>query len=659
MRNLRCAVTALSLVATLATGCQKDDKKPEVAPSATEGKAADPAATGDRAATDVKVDTGALAAKVGVDPGPVERKDGAAAVLAGGEGEVKKLGEETFADAKAGTALYTGDQVRTAAGGQASIVFPDESTAELAELTTVGIGSRVATADPASSAAVLVGVARFTVSARAPAEGPFLVFTPAGVVATKGTVFGVGVAAGGEARVGVEDGAVEVAGAVALDAPVTVEAASAVEVEAAGTVGAVSAWAEDDWGVWRDSAEADLKVDAAFDAHVAALDDLAVELEAGYAELAALGDASASFEAEAAADASAGDSAGYEASLPEGAATIDASFLAATRLELLTFAYAAHATAAADLYVRHPDVVVYAPAAPRISAAVLWPKRFDATAAAYFEPLRVQYYLHHPRGRLNAELVGVAVPEFYARVTPPEVPRAKVAGKLKWKAFVAPQVTATAIARPVYIAAPSVDWRAKAKIHAAPPRGKVSFWVRPPELKAKAYLGADIKARVTPVFAVVPPAPRGQLKVDWKARIGGKIKVAPPDLRAAASARARYQVGIGAPDLRAGANAKVGAKVAVPDVRVRAPEVKAGAKAKIGARVVVPDVKAKVKVAVPSVKAKVKGGVDAVGGVAGRAKAGVKAGANVKVKAPQVKIKAPSIKVKGEAKASGKLKIGN
>jgi phage baseplate assembly protein gpV len=37
----------------------------------------------------------------------------------------------------------------------------------------------------------------------------------------------------------------------------------------------------------------------------------------------------------------------------------------------------------------------------------------------------------------------------------------------------------------------------------------------------------------------------------------------------------------------------------------------------------------------------------------------VKAGANVKVKAPQVKIKAPSIKVKGEAKASGRLKIGN
>jgi hypothetical protein len=31
----------------------------------------------------------------------------------------------------------------------------------------------------------------------------------------------------------------------------------------------------------------------------------------------------------------------------------------------------------------------------------------------------------------------------------------------------------------------------------------------------------------------------------------------------------------------------------------------------------------------------------------------------VKVKAPQVKIKAPSIKVKGEAKASGRLKIGN
>jgi hypothetical protein len=657
MRNLRSAATALSLVAALATGCQKDDKKPESAPSAAEGKAGE--AAGDKAApaAEVKVDTAALATKVGVEPGPVERKDGAAAVLAAGEAEVKKLGEETFADAKAGAALYPGDQVRTAAGGQASIVFPDESAVELAELTTVGIGSRVATADPASSAAVLVGVARFTISDRAPAEGPFLVFTPAGLIATKGTVFGVGVAADGEARVGVEEGAVEVTGAALLDAPVTVEAASAVEVEADGKVGSAVAWAEDDWGVWRDSAEADIEVAAAFDAHVEALDELSAELDAGYAELAALGDASASFEAEAAADASAGDTAGYEASLPDGAATIDASFLAATRLELLTFAYAAHATAAADLYVRHPDVVVYAPAAPKISAAVLWPKRFDATAAAYFEPLRVQYYLHHPRGRVNAELVGVAVPEFYAKVTPPELPRAKVAGKLSWKAYVAPEVSATAVARPVYIAAPSVDWRAKARLHVAPPRGKVSFWVRPPALKAKAYLGADVRAKVTPVFAMVPPAPRGQLKVDWKARIGGKIKVAPPDLKAAAAARARWKVGVGAPDLRAGAGARVGAgaNVAVPDVRVRTPDVRAGIKAKV----VVPDVKAKVKVAVPSVKAKVKAGAGVAGGAAAKAKAGVKAGANVKVKAPQVKIKAPSIKVKGEAKASGRLKIGN
>ena len=206
---------------------------------------------------------------------------------------------------------------------------------------------------------------------------------------------------------------------------------------------------------------------------------------------------------------------------------------------------------AADLYLRHPDVVVWTAVEPRVQAAVLWPKRFDAMAALYFEPLRVQYYLHHPRGRMHAQWLGVAVPAFYASVTPPEVPSAELDMKLKFKAFTPPSVKFAATARPIWIAAPAANWRAKAKLKVAPPRAKVAFWVRPPSLRAKAILGASVKGKIAPAFSVRPPAARGALNAKWGIALGHEIKLAAPDLQAAAQARASWKAEAAAPDLHA------------------------------------------------------------------------------------------------------------
>lgn len=631
------------LAAAIASGaCSKDDGKPAAEPGA--GKAAESA---------TNAETDALIARIGVEPGPVEQKDGPAALLAKVSGSVElcRLGEETCSAAKKDDALFTGDRLRAATGALAVILFPDASTAELAEVSSLAIGSRAALADPASSAAVLSGVARFSVSPRAPGEGPFVVFTPAGLVATKGTVFGVGVAADGDARVGVESGAVEVAGAVAFDTPVSLEASHALELSAAGELAAPTPWAEDDWGVWRDQADTDLSVAATANLHGAALTVLAADLERSYEALASLGTEVSKFEADVAAKASANDAAGYSAELPAGALAIDASFLAALRVEWLTHAYVARALLAQDLYVRHPDAVVWAKLEAPVHAAVLWPKRFDATTVAFFEPLRVQYYLHHPRGRAHARLVGIAVPSFYASVTPPELAAGNARAKLQFKPFTPPAVRATASARPVWIAAPNARWHAKLKAEAAPPRGKVAFWSRPAKLKSTALLNAQIKAQVKPAFAVRPPQARGQLQAKAAFALGHKIKVAPPDLDAAAKARASWT----APDLEAGADRELTAKLDRPEAKG-----KLGAKGKLE----LPDAKAKLgakgKLELPQAKAKLnaksKANAAANAAVAAKAdaKAKAKAGVQLKVKAPEVK--PPQLKAEG--KASAKFKLG-
>jgi hypothetical protein len=290
-----------------------------------------------------------------------------------------------------------------------------------------------------------------------------------------------------------------------------------------------------------------------------------------------------------------------------------------------------HAVLASDLYVRHPEIEAWAVVEPRVHAAVLWPKRLDVVASAYLEPLRAQYYLHHPRGRMNAKFVGVLVPAFYANVTPPAVPAADLKAKLTFKVFTPPTPEFTASARAVWIAAPSADWQAKVSAKAATPRAKLDFYVRPPKLAAKAILGAEVKGKIATLFAMQAPRARGQLDAKWGLALGHSIKLAAPDLNAAAEARAQWQAE--AP----GGAFDVDSHHAL---NVHAP------KAKLNAQ-------GKGKLA-SAVKLEAKG--KALSAAAGDAKAqgNGKAQAGLKLKGPE--IKAPS--VKAEAKGSASFKLG-
>ncbi|MDX2087447.1 MAG: FecR family protein [Kofleriaceae bacterium] len=640
----RSIMTSLVLGALVSPACKKgDDAKSEAAnptsktqetTARTSGTAA-PAPAGAQA-------TGDPVAAVGVAAGGIEHDpaEGAAAVLTAVSGtvEVRRVGEPSFTAAKADAQLYAGDTIRTGDGGTATVTLADQSVVEVAEVSTLGIGTRAGTADPASSAALLGGLARFTVTPRAPGEGAFRVYTPAGVAVTKGTVYGLGVAASGEVKLGVESGAVDWLGLTAVEAsPLSVEGGMSTTTDAEGSAATPVAWPADDWGTWRADADAKLEIGPAFDAHAQALAELETHLTTAYADLTAAADTVATFEASAAANLDKNDPAAYEASLPDGAATIDASFSLAGYIEALTWANASHATIATDLYVRHPDIItptIWAPVAPRADASVLWPKRFDVTAGAYLEPLRTQYYVHHPRGRANAAYVGITVPEFYANITPPPVEAPHVRARIKTKIWMQPDIKVAASTRPVWIASPAANWRAGASFKPAPFRAKVGWYARPPELKTKVLLGADLKGTWDSKLTLKPPAPRASLYAAWSVPVGAKIKLAAPDLKAAAAARASFR----APGI--GAGVRVGANVAPPDLPPP------------------PDVKAKIGVKVPSVKIQapaVKAGaaIKAKAGVG--IGAGVKAGAGIKVKAPSIKIQAPSVKVKAKAG----FRIGN
>ena len=655
---MRSIVTTMVVGGLCAVGCKKTDNaakeaKVQEAPAPAPAQHKEPAPA-------------AKTASPGVAAGGIQHddKEGAAAILTAAKGtvEVRRLGETQYTAAQANTKLYAGDIVRTADTSTATLALADESVIEVGEVSTVGVGSRDGTADPASSAAVLDGVARFTVTPRAPGEGPFRVYTDAGVIITRGTTYGVGVAASGEARVGVENGAVDVIGLAQLDGkPVTVEKGSQVLIGADGKLGAAAAWPSDDWGTWRDDADAKLKLDTALDLHGEALVDLSKALADTYGELQASADGVATFEATAATAAQKNDAAAYQSAQADGAATIDASFLLAARLETLTWAYAGHAALATDLYVRHPEELEakWTAIAPSVDAAVLWPKRFEIAGVAYFEPLRSQYYIHEPVGRAHAALVGIAVPAFYAKIEPPQIDPVSVRGKLKGQVWIAPEMTYHASVRPIWVTMPEPTWNAKLHVVAAPPRAKVDWYMRPPTLKANVLVGANITGKYASKLEVKAPEPRASIAAGWTVPVGMKIQVAPPDLAAAASARAKAKIGadgrlvIGAPTMAVKGNldahvkapdvkAAVGVKVKAPAVKVKVPDVKAGIDAHVGGAVK----------AAADVRGRADGAVKAGAGAGAAAGGAVKAGADV-----NVKIKPPEVKLKGEAK--GGFKIGN
>jgi FecR protein len=616
--------------------------------SGAQDKGAAAGQTSSAPAGDSAVDPASLAQKVGVEPGPIEyeKDEGAAAVVASVKGtvEVRRVGTETWEKAAAEAQLRAGDQVRAGDGGQAVITLVDESSIEVAEESAIAIGSRDATADPASSAATLYGVARFTVAERAPGEGPFMVFAPGGMIATKGTVYTVGVIASGATRVGVESGEVEVAGSSKLDAPVAVTAGKVIVVEPDGDLGAVGAMGEADWGAWRDGAEAEVDPKSAAEYHRKRAEALEAELDAAYAELEAQTAAAADAEAEAEAAAEANDNAAYVAAAPELGGAVDASFAASLRLQYLTSAMLAHAYVADALYVRHPAAVaVIEPARPRLAAAVLWQKKYHAVADLHVQPLRARYYVHHPMGRVRAKLVAYPIPPFYARVKLDYRPPV-VTTRVKFAVYRPPVVRASVrVKRKVFVRTPRVGWYAgvRTRVRPAPVRGR--WYVRPAAPRSRVVFGARPSAsvRVKTVFRAEPPRPRAKAVV----RFGGGV-TARGDRRHRVEVRDRRpDVEVrdhrGRADVRGGAAVNIKAGVRAPAVEVR--DHRSRAEVRGGARV-------KVKESAHRVESR------------GRAKADVRASARVKVKAPKppkIKVKAPKVKGSVNVKAKAGVKLGN
>jgi hypothetical protein len=482
-------------------------------------------------------------------------KEGPAAVVNATTGtvEVKRMGETTFAAVKVNDKLYPSDQLRTGDKSTAKLVLVDQSVVEVAEDSTIGIASRDGTADPASAAAVLAGVARFTVTPRAPGEGPFRVYTPAGFVVTKGTTYGVGVDASGAARVGVESGQVDVVGLAQPAAPpVQVGSGSAVSLDASGSASTPTAFGSDDWGQWRDTADAQVDPGSAVDAHGSAMAAMDQQLGSDYKALDTSVDAASSFEDTAAADAGSNNPSAYQAAEPAGAAAIDGSFAIGANIEALTWAYAGHAELASEIYVRHPELAPrWQVVAPRVDAAVLWPRRYEIAAVGYFEPLRMQYYVHDPIGRVHAPLVGVTVPTFYASVAVPPVDPVAVRASVGIPVWIAPEVAFHVQPRPIWPLVPAPTWYVGVHVASAPWRIGGGWYVRPAVLHAHVIVGTEVRGRIESRLVVGPPMEYERVRAEWHGPIGAHVRVGEPDVVLAEHARAGVVLdGAGRIDMR-------------------------------------------------------------------------------------------------------------
>ena len=584
--------------------------KPAEAAEPAEG---DAPAEGEAAAEDPAAGQPAEVAEevkeIGVEPGTFEyedeEKDGEAAISAvTGTVEIRRVGTETWEAGKQDDPLHPGDQVRAADGGSATVTLADETTVEVAEESAIAVGSREATEDPASSAAVLYGIARFSVAPRAEGEGPFLVYAVNGVVAAKGTVYTVGTAASGTTRVGVEEGAVDVSGGAALEEPIGVEAGKAVEISPEGEPGSVEAAGTVDYGTWRDEAEAKIKAEEAAKYHADRAEKLEAELKTAYAELEAQTKAAQEAEEKAKAAEEAQDTKAYEAAAPEIGASVEASYALSNRLQYLTYAMLADAYIADSLYVRHPAVVkVLDPRMRRLRAAILWHKKYHYVSYAYLRPMRPWYYTHTPNGRLRAKFVAYTVPPWYARVNLRYKP-------LNWRARVRVPVVRLpvwkvkrGVRKAIYVAGPRRGWYTTVRARVRPARTRVAWYVRPKAPKARIVIGMRPAAKIKTVFKARPPRKRADAVV----RFGGRIGMRGP------RAGVRMKAGVGRPDVNVGGRVKAG--VDGVDVRDRV-----GGRVKAGMDGV-------------DVKGGMGGRVKAGGGVGGGVDIDVKGGAGGRVKA--------------------------
>jgi FecR protein len=457
------------------------------------------------------VDLEVLSARVGVKAGPLAHPGlGPDASLLIGQGAilVRRAGEERFNEVDPNattTPLYAGDQVRAGQHAQVTVALADYTLIQLAEETAVAIGNRGVGADPASAAAVLYGVARFSISPRARGEGAFLTTAGSVLIGAKGTVYCVAVTAGGRVRVGLEHGEAEVAGPAALNKPVSLETAQAVIVDEKGVVGKPEPFKRDDWGDWRYGAEAEQKVDAVARLHADHLVSAEGRLDSYYLVLKALATSASTLTWQAEATTKAKGAGDYKATATDRAAAIEATYRLAGEIARLTNAALSDAFILTELYTRHPKEVatVFNEYGQEVTGALLYNKKLQVVSDVYLGPMRPAYYAHTGRGRARAASLDLPVPAVFTQVRLPELASAEIAKRLPPGLYIPPRLDATTRGHPLWQRAPKLGWDDRLTLQPVPPR-QGAWYVAPGRVNPQMIAGV---APQGPLPAVLAPTP--------------------------------------------------------------------------------------------------------------------------------------------------------
>jgi hypothetical protein len=454
-----------------------------------------------------RVDIDSLTGRVGVKPGGLLTTGvGPDASLMWSEGtvSVRRVGEDRFVDATPKMQLYSGDAIWTGPHTEATVALADETLVQLAEESVLVVGNRAVSADPASSAALIYGVARVSVSPRVRGEGAFVLSVGSALVAAKGTAYAAGLVAGGAARVGVEHGEVEVVGAQALDKPVTLGPAEVALISPAGDVGPPHEFKSDDWGDWRFKAEATADLAALARTHSDRLVGEEARLDTDYLLLQKLVTSASTLTWRAEENTSPKAAAEYKATAPERGAAIEAAYRVGLEIARLTHAALSDAFVLAELRARHPaelgaQLVEFT---QEIAAAQLYDKKLQLVSAIYLGPLRSAYYAHTARGRARAASLDMPPPSF-AQVKLVDPPAAEIAKRIPPGLYVPPRLESATHLHPLWQHAPKAGWDDRLTLQPVMPR-QGSWYVAPPRVEARVLAGVPSAPAGPSAFPAVP-----------------------------------------------------------------------------------------------------------------------------------------------------------
>jgi hypothetical protein len=442
---------------------------------------------------------------VGVKPGGIVTVGvGPDASLMWSEGtvSVRRVGEDRFAEATPQMQLFSGDTIWTGPHTEATVALADETLVQLAEESVIVVGNRAVSADPASSVALLYGVARVSVSPRVRGEGAFILSVGSSFVAAKGTAFGAGIVAGGTARVGVEHGEVEVVGAQALDKPVTLGPAELSTISPAGAVGPPQEFKSDDWGDWRFSAEKATDLAALARTHSDRLVGEEARLDTDYLILQKLVTSASTLTWQAEENNTAKSAAEYKATAVERAASVEGAYRVGLEIARLTHAALSDAFILSELRARHAELVPQlAEFTQEIAGSQLYDKKLQLVSAIYLGPLRSAYYAHTARGRARAASLDMPAPTF-AQVKLADPPAAEIAKRVPAGLYTPPRLDSTTHLHPLWQHAPKAGWDVRLTLQPVMPR-QGSWYVAPARVEARVLAGVPSTPSGASAFPVV------------------------------------------------------------------------------------------------------------------------------------------------------------